>query len=103
MSVVLGFQPIDIVVTLAADSDFLTKFFAQDGWPVGTQIELRFTNSTGPVVVWEATVSGTDAVFSEDVASVAALIAAGPLSVRLHYLDTSGDDLLWGKGRVSIV
>lgn len=101
-SIELGFRPVPLTVTLAADSDFISTFVAQDGWPDGTQIQLRFVNFRG-TTIWSATISGTNATFDVAVADVATLIAAQPQEVRLHYMDSQGDDLLWGKGRVVIV
>lgn len=100
----LGFQPVPLTVTLAADADFISTFVAQAGWPDGTQIQLRFINFRNTVTLtWSATISGTDATFDVAAADVAILIAAQPQEVRLHYMDSQGDDLLWGKGRIVVV
>lgn len=98
----LGFRPVPLTITLAADADFISKFVAQSGWPDGTQIQLRFINLRN-TVIWSATISGTDATFDVAAADVATLISAQPQEVRLHYMDAQGDDLLWGKGRVVVV
>lgn len=110
-----GFKPIEISVTLASDGDFVSRLVAEDGWPDGTQIELRFPVN-GPPVVWPAEFS--DVLDDEgnvlvvrgaadwDVphGQVAAVVAAKPTAVRLHYMNDNGDDdLLWGKGRVAVV
>jgi hypothetical protein len=99
---------------LAADSDFLTTFTTEQGWPDGTRIELRIRTSTGGTVVWAATITDTldangdvvvlngSAVFDVTESDVATVVAAKPSVVRLHYLDASGDDLLWGVGRVYV-
>lgn len=102
MSIHLGFTPEPLTVTVAADSDFVATLVAEDGWPAGTAIELRFP-LPGQVIVWPATVDGTDAAWDVDVPEVAALIAARPWGVRLHYSDGAGTDLLWATGRVVIV
>jgi hypothetical protein len=101
-SIDLGFQPVPLNVILAADSDFLATFIAQTGWPTGTQIQLRFIN-LATTTTWSATISDTTATFNVAAADVATLIGSQPQEVRLHYLDSSGDDLLWGKGMVEIV
>lgn len=102
MTVVLGFQPVDISVTLADDADFISRFVAIDGWPDGTQVELRFVGDGSPIV-WAASVSDTDVLWDVPASDVSDVIAANYRSVRLHYMDASGDDLLWGKGRVYVV
>lgn len=102
MSINLGFVPLALTVTLAADADFAATLVAQDGWPVDTQIELRFP-LPGSTVVWPATVVGTDAAWNVDIPDVAALLVGQPRRVRLYYSDGAGADLLWASGSVVII
>jgi hypothetical protein len=96
-----GFHPLPINVTLSTDGDFVTSLVASQDWAAGTTIELRFP-LTSPIV-WAATIAGLTASWDVPASTVAAAITAGVRDVRLHYRDGAGDDILWGKGRVTVV
>lgn len=105
MAVTLGLVPFDLNVELAADADFVSTITNNVGdWADGTAIELRLSASSSgsSPTVWAATVSGSDASWIVDKTDVATALSAGVGYARLHYIDAAGDDLLWGKGRVSV-
>jgi len=102
LTVTLGLQPFDLTVTLPSDGDFVCTLIAENGWPVDTRIELRFLAAGVDPIVWPATIDGTDARWSVRSTVVKAAIAAKPTAARLHYIDSAGEDLLWGRGRVLI-
>lgn len=105
MAVTLGLVPFDLNVELAGDADFVSTITNNVGnWAGGTVIELRLSASSGGSApsVWPATVSGPTASWVVDKAVVATALAAGVSYARLHYIDAAGEDLLWGKGRVSV-
>ncbi|HTF49425.1 MAG TPA: hypothetical protein VK735_18440 [Pseudonocardia sp.] len=101
---VLGPQPIGFRVNLPADADF-TGEVVSDGDPFDPDawIELRF--DLNPVVAWRAEIDPDDlhiARWYVDEIEVAAVIAARPTKVRLHY-ELGEADLLWDTGRVRVV
>jgi hypothetical protein len=98
VTIELGFEPEPMQLNLSADADFVCRLVAEDGWPEGTQIELRFPVA-GSTTVWAATIDGTDAAWNVPAADVAVLVGARPRTVRLHYR-SSGSDLLWARGQV---
>jgi len=105
MAVTLGLIPFDLNVELAPDADFVSTITNNVGnWAGGTAIELRLSASSSgsSPTVWAAAVTGPTASWAVDKADVAAALAAGVSYARLHYTDGAGDDLLWGKGRVSV-
>lgn len=105
MAVTLGLVPFDLNVELAADADFVATITNPSGnWAGGTAIELHLsTNSAGTSpIVWAATVTGATATWTVVAATVAAALLTGVSYARLHYIDASGDRLLWGKGRISV-
>lgn len=100
MTITLGFQPYPIEVVLARDGAFTTEIVADDPWPDGVAVELRFSaTETGEPIVWPGTVSGTSIVWDKPPSAVAAVLDAGATHVRLFYTDPDGDDLIWGRGR----
>lgn len=102
--VAFGYKPFSLAVNLAADSDFIQMLVAFMEWPGGTVIELRFFDDAGAQLgLWPATISGPQAMWDVPRAVVAAMIALDPREVRLFYIDVDDDELLWGKGRPSIV
>jgi hypothetical protein len=100
--IALGFEPYEIQVNLARDSDFTATIrAASDPWPPGTSIELRFTVSeSSPPIVWEATIDGQDATWNVPAATVATVVNARARHARLLYGTDNGDTWLWGRGRV---
>jgi len=93
----LGFEALTLEVRLAPDSDFVGVLIAEDGWPDGTVLELRFPDTA---VVWPATVVGESASWDVPAAQVAAALVGGVQRVRLLCLDDDGPDLLWAAGWV---
>lgn len=104
MTITLGFQPYPIEVVLARDGAFTTEIVADDPWPDGVAVELRFSaTETGTPVVWPGEVSGSAISWDQPPVEVAAVLDAGASHVRLVYIDPDGDDLLWGRGRTRAV
>lgn len=104
MTITLGFQPYPIDVVLARDAAFTTEIVADDPWPDGVAVELRFSTAAAATpVVWAGTVSGTSIAWDRPPTEVAAVLDAGASHVRLIYIDPDGDDFLWGKGRTRAV
>lgn len=85
MSVTLGLSPIEISVVLAHGGDFVATLTADDPWPAGTGVELRFSTSpTATPTVWTATVDGA-ADASTNLATLAAtqvLASSGATGTR---------------------
>lgn len=98
-----GAQPFAFVVNLSPDAYFVQTLTNQTGWADGVSIEMRFISSFGSPIVWAATVSGQSATWIEDTTAVGTVIDTQPSQVRLHYIDGSGDDLLWAVGRVNVL
>lgn len=110
--IAFGFTPLEIGITLSPDADFYTSLVNADGWEDGVGIELRFPipgADSASWVVWPATISGTTAAWDVVKTSVNTVVTqakgiggSGRARVRLHYIDTSGNDLLWGEGPINI-
>jgi hypothetical protein len=100
-----GFEPYSLRVHLIkADADFIGTIRTSDAsaFPAGAVVKLKFGTDTP--IVWQATVTGSDAVWNVDKVSVAALLAA-PLTGRqlpahITYTDGAGVDLVWFSGSV---
>lgn len=92
----LGLDPGTLRVFLTTGADFLCTVQLDTNWPVGTTLSLVFDDGT----TWNATISGTDAVFSVDKA-IADTIAAngGDVGVRLKYVNGTTDQT-WAIGTV---
>lgn len=104
MSVTLGLSPIEISVILTHGGDFVATLTADDPWPVGTEVELRFSTSpTATPMVWPATVDGTSVSWDVPAATVQDVIDAAATTARLHYIESDGTVLVWGRGRVRTV
>ena len=103
--VTLGTTPITITVTLPLDADFVCELVAEQDWPADTGIELRFHTdpNTAAAATWPATVAANSASWDVPAADVQAVLDAGATTVRLHYVEADGSDLLWGRGRVRTV
>lgn len=104
--VTLGTTPITITVTLPLDADFVCELVAEQDWPDDAGIELRFhTDPTlAPTATWPATVAANSASWDVPAAQVQEdVLDAGATTVRLHYIEPDGSDLLWGRGRVRTV
>jgi predicted ThiF/HesA family dinucleotide-utilizing enzyme len=96
-SVTLGSAPASMSLLLVPGADFVCTLVSQDGtWPATAAIAIEVADAT-----WEATVSGTDAVFNVDQAQVNAVIAQDPNRFKLWYTDGT-TRLLWGSGLVSV-
>lgn len=89
----LGLVPEPLKVNLTTGADFLCTLQLDDDWPVGTVLSLVHEDGTE----WDATISTTDATFSEDKA-VADLIAQGS-TVTLRYVNGTTDQI-WAIGTV---
>ncbi|MCF7547616.1 hypothetical protein [Pseudonocardia sp. WMMC193] len=97
----LGFDPLPLEVRLAPDSDFVTAIVAEGGWPPGAQLELQVRLRGANPVVWAATLDGEAMTWNVPAAQVAAVLAARPTQVRLHYREgADGPTLLWASGPV---
>lgn len=105
MSATISFgpQPFPLVVNLPPDADFVQTLTNKSGWDADIGIELRFVPFSGPAIVWAAVVAEQSASWLVDSADVVAVIDSQPSQVRLHYIDASGDDLLWAVGRVNVL
>lgn len=105
MSATISFgpQPFPLVVNLPPDAYFVQTLTNGAGWADGIAIELRFFPFSGSPIVWAATIVDKLASWVEDADAVAAVIDSQPSQVRLHYIDASGDDLLWAVGRVNVL
>lgn len=102
-TIALGDSIDDMSVTLPADADFVANLINQTGdWPDGIGAELHLIPADGSTIVWTATVTGPTIAFYEAKTAVIAAIGQAPKSARLHYLDESGHDLLWRKGRIYV-
>lgn len=96
MSITLGSVPENLTVVLTKDADFFTTLQNADGdWPIGAQVQLIFQDGT----VWEAGISGPDAVFSIDSSQVNLIIDLKPRFVKLFYREGL-TEICWALGGV---
>ncbi len=105
MLITFGNTPHDLKVHLAPDADFVQAAIMSPAPPPDASIQLRFFSRTAspsspPAAVWTATVDDDRAEWHEDKVAVRAVLDAGATQVRLLYVDPSGDELLWAKGKV---
>jgi hypothetical protein len=103
VTVTLGLQPISLDVALPSDGDFVAALVADQPWPAGVTIELRFSVPEQASVVWTATIAGARASWDVPAAQVQVLADRDPTGVRLRYRDPDGSVLPWGRGRVFTV
>lgn len=108
MSIELGGVPDDLKVHLSPGADFdpvlvlLDEDGAEMDWPDGSVVTLRFArNSFYVEETWTAVVTGAEAAFNKDKATVDATIAAKRGLVRL-YVVVDDDDDLWASGKVVV-
>jgi hypothetical protein len=98
----LGLVPINVPVTLSRDGEFTATLTKNSGdWPVGTAVELWFvvdSNDLSHPIVWAADVAGPIISWNVTAVDCTTVIQGGAKNVRLHY-----NDLLWGKGKVTVV
>jgi len=96
--IALGWKPPKLVVNLNADGDFIAELVSDVGdFPDETVIELRF-NLVGSVpIVWPATIVGDSARWNVDKVDVAVVLAADPISAKLHYGNATSD-IVWYRG-----
>lgn len=102
MTTPVGFKPYKLKVNLStADGDFDATIRTSDDsdFPAGAVVRLKF--NTDPVTYWDATVSGSTAVWAVDKAEVAALVPGTKLLAHIIYSDDSGVDLVWFSGSVT--
>lgn len=88
----------DLVLPLTAGAAYLCTLAAPEPWPAGTQVELRFPNTT--VDPWRADIDGADAVFRVAPGDVDDVLAARPRTVQLWYLPDDDTPMLWARGRI---
>lgn len=104
-AIALGLTPHQVDVALSRNAVFEVGLRTETApYPDGVGAELRFYVRGGlvPIVTWVATVTGSDMTWAEDEVAVDALITAKASLVRLYYLDTDGDPVLWAKGGVRV-
>lgn len=89
----LGLQPETLRVILVTGADFLCTLRLSENWPGSTVLSLVFEDGAE----WDATISTTDAVFSEDKAD--ADLIAGQSVVKLRYVNGTTDQI-WAIGTV---
>jgi hypothetical protein len=103
----LGISPDTLTVHLSPGADFESTLVlldddgAEQDWPVGTVITLRFAKSAAADVTWTATITDAEATFDVDKAAVDSLLAENREKVRLYYVNGT-DDLLWASGKVAV-
>jgi len=108
MAIQLGSTPLDFVVMLPRDADFVTALVSDDDWPAGVTIEMAFfatlaaVESEQPDVAWTATITGPRAEWNEDVDAVQQVLDAEATIVRVYYHDGTAK-LLWGRGKTKVV
>lgn len=91
MSVTLGLSPIEISVVLTRGGDFVATLTADDPWPAGTGVELRFSTSpTATPTVWTATVDGTTSGTSAIAPTVTSDVADSLLLAFMFASASSG-------------
>lgn len=96
MSITLGTAPQKLNVLLTKDADFFTTLRSSDGdWPGTARIELRLGS-----IVWEAEITGTDAVISVDFVEVNKVYSSPIQQAKLFYIDGT-TDICWGLGKVT--
>lgn len=101
--ITLGWDPDQLTVLLAADTDFLAVLQSDTAWPAGTAIALQLTTDQVPSpVVWSATVSGTTATFDVPKATVNAVLSGTLSTAKLTYT-TPDIDVVWAVGRVAVL
>lgn len=105
MALTFGWEPIDFVVSLSRGGDFIFTLESSVAWPVGIEIQLRFSatrpeESVTPII-WPAAISGVFASWDVPATGVAAVLDAQARYVRLRYAEADGSVLMWGKGCVS--
>lgn len=94
MQITLGVVPDALVLNLSYGSPFIASLQRSDAtnWPAGTVIELRI--GTAPaMVIWLATINGTNASWNQSVAAVNAVAHAGVVQLFM-------DGVLWASGSV---
>jgi hypothetical protein len=103
--VTLGTAPIQVTVTLPRGADFVCELVAEQDWPDGAGVELKFHTSVdaAATATWAATIDGTAAIWDVPAATVEDVIEAEAFVVRLHYVEPDGTILLWGRGRARAV
>lgn len=102
MSFTLGFQPERLTVKLPRFGDFVAALVAptDDGWPLGTEIELRFyanDDDEDADVTWPVTIVGQRAEWHVNEAAVHAVRAAGLETARIFY-SSPDTELEWAVG-----
>lgn len=102
MQIQLGLRPDELTVSLSRDTSFVAALVAPEDWPVGTDIELRFTDGADDTTptVWPASIDGERADWYQPDTACAAVLDAGKTRVRLVCIDPQGRDLLWARGWV---
>lgn len=88
----LGFKPVPIEVPLTIDADYLLTLRLDTNWPAGTTVSMVLGGTA-----YNATILGTDAVFTIDKA-VTNTIPHGA-DARIRYVNGTTDQT-WGVGRV---
>lgn len=99
MTFTLGAIPKQMEVELSSGADFIQTMHTETGdpWPVGTAVELRFSDGT----TWAATITTNQIAWNVDKADVATLIATHAKNAQLFYVNGTVD-LLWASGRVKV-
>lgn len=103
---IFGYQPFEFTLPLSSGSDYSFTLQSTPAWPTGTSIELRFatdideSKSTVPVVVWPATITGANATWNVAASNVQIVLDTQARYVKLRYIDSSVNTLVWGKGVV---
>lgn len=102
--ITLGSEGEQLQVVIPVDADFVTTLTASSPWPVGTTIELHFSDPTlSSPTIWTASVSGSDAVFNVPKSTVQAVVVARLPIARLIYSPGGSGTLLWGHGTTRFV
>ena len=101
MAINLGFVPVPITVALPTDGDFVATLQSSSAWPSGASVSLKFIGSS--TTTWTATLSGNNMQFNKTASQVNTLLATDQKSVELLYTDSTGVNLVWGRGSVRAV
>lgn len=104
MALNFGVLPVRTSFTLSSDADFYQLLRTSDGsdFPATASVSIKWLDKTKAAVgTWTATISGTSALFREDAADVAVVLALAPIKGRVFYEDgAGGPELLLAEGDV---
>lgn len=98
----LGWDPPSFGLPLAAGGTYACALQSSTAWPAGLVIDLYF-EGTGSPVTWQATIDGTQALWTKTVAQVASILNSELRTVSIRGTPSGGEPAIWYRGTVRVV